>query len=160
MPDYRDRLEPAVAATEPAPAPAYRSVEAGAMFSIAISLKRIADSLAGLTPEMLRQLVDASHLWSYPGTTYSRSPSATGDMDAPAAEASTKTDDNPWIDWPGGECPVPDGTLVDVRFRDGTTHDEQPAYNQFGIASTVADAPFWRNDDSGADIIAYRRSAK
>lgn len=27
-----------------------------------------------------------------------------------------------WIDWPGGECPVPDGTLVEVRLRNGDIH--------------------------------------
>lgn len=36
--------------------------------------------------------------------------------------------DDGWIDWPGGECPVPRDTLVEVKFPDGiTSYDAQPA---------------------------------
>lgn len=32
-----------------------------------------------------------------------------------------------WYGWTGGECPVPEGTLVDVRLRDGYLHLNEPA---------------------------------
>jgi len=122
--DYRDRLEPAVAATEPAPAPAYRSVEAEAMFSIAISLKRIADSLG--------QLVAARPLTTLLDT---HGPEA---IAAALHDLAPAPGDNPWIDWPGGECPVPDVTLVDVRFRTGEVVNDEPA----GVWRWAGEGPY------------------
>ena len=53
-----------------------------------------------------------------------------------------------WIEWNGGECPVPKGTLVDVLYRSA------------GIKTSVAAggkyAHDWADDDMGRDIIAYR----
>ncbi len=53
--------------------------------------------------------------------------------------------DDGWIKWHGGECPVPKGTLIDVRFRDGGTLD-------------IADVLDWRWSHKGwdEDIVAYR----
>lgn len=55
-----------------------------------------------------------------------------------------------WIDWPGGECPISDSTMVDVRYRDGSIHKAQRADSYewgHGYAHFVT---------TGADIIAYR----
>lgn len=101
--------------------------------SQAISLKRIADSLDRLTsatPALMSVL----------------------DINGPAAAAAavkaaiaTKTDDNPWIEWRGGECPVPDGTLVDVRYR------------WTGITDRARDPRELHWDDRrGGTIVAYR----
>jgi hypothetical protein len=61
-----------------------------------------------------------------------------------------------WIEWHGGECPVPDGTLVHVRYRDGeesvilraNIHDDENERD--------AGYAFWRNDGYSNDIVAYR----
>lgn len=60
-----------------------------------------------------------------------------------------------WIDWPGGECPVPTGTLVDVRYRDGEELFSLPADD---LAPSCRDASFafWRGGAQDNDIIAYR----
>lgn len=51
-----------------------------------------------------------------------------------------------WTDWHGGECPVPAGTLVEYRLRDG------------GTGSPLRTPHLWRWGHAGAhdDIIAYR----
>ena len=54
-------------------------------------------------------------------------------------------DDDGWIDWRGGKCPVADGTRLDIELRDGDT-------------ATNIDAPeelIWDFDDeeSSGDII-------
>ena len=62
-----------------------------------------------------------------------------------------------WIEWGGGECPVPRGTLIQVKLRDGFVSSEQPALEGFQTG-----AEQWRigydNDRKpcGLDIIAYR----
>lgn len=66
-------------------------------------------------------------------------------------EAALAAKNDGWIDWGGGECPVEEGVLVDVRLRNGNTFE--------GLAALVesrATLPFWLSDDAGADIIAYR----
>lgn len=55
-----------------------------------------------------------------------------------------------WIEWGGGECPIPDCTIVEVRFRSGRQRrgDKAEEYiwtNGYGELS-----------ETGADIIAYR----
>ena len=54
---------------------------------------------------------------------------------------------NEWLDWNGGSCPVADGTLVDIKFRDGSTEN---AIN--------ATRWSWKHlpGDPGSDIISYR----
>lgn len=53
---------------------------------------------------------------------------------------------NDWIEWNGGECPVPPETTVEVRFRGGRTSN--------------MDAPGadwrWSHHGEGSDIVAYR----
>jgi hypothetical protein len=61
----------------------------------------------------------------------------------------------PWIDWFGGECPVPKGTIVDVVFRDGDTARRVPA----GVALDKGFyAEVWNHAGNDADIVAYRVS--
>lgn len=60
-----------------------------------------------------------------------------------------------WIDWPGGECPVPTGTLVDVRYRDGEEIFSLPA-DDLAPSSRDASFAFWRDSAQDNDIIAYR----
>jgi hypothetical protein len=36
-----------------------------------------------------------------------------------------------WIEWKGGECPVPPETIVDVKDRDGTIWEAWPAGNHY-----------------------------
>ena len=56
------------------------------------------------------------------------------------------TDDGEWIEWGGGECPVPD-VLVDARLRDGNVMRE--------LASDLCWTLFDGGDGSG-HIVAYR----
>ena len=51
-----------------------------------------------------------------------------------------------WIEWHGGGRPVPPGTMIEVRLRNGVT------------LSTRAPnwAACWRNDEAPDDIVAYR----
>ena len=56
-----------------------------------------------------------------------------------------------WIDWSGGECPVPIGVTVDVTHRHGKKYLKQSAGCE-GLAR------FWDHTGSGGDIIAYRIS--
>ena len=51
----------------------------------------------------------------------------------------------PWIDWNGGECPVPPDTMVEVRFRYG-----------FLLAAYRADSHLWCNDGTDDYIVEYR----
>lgn len=50
-----------------------------------------------------------------------------------------------WIEWKGGECPVPQGTLVDIKLRDGRTVYDG---NCGGFR--------WSHTGMTGDIIAYR----
>lgn len=53
-----------------------------------------------------------------------------------------------WIEWKGGECPVPKRELVEVRYRSGNE------------CTVVAYGKRWAHIDSFGDIIAYRLSPK
>lgn len=61
-----------------------------------------------------------------------------------------------WIDWGGGECPVPKGTPVMIRLRNGTEHGPLQALVFFTGLDIDASSEFWLNDDDPSDIIAYR----
>lgn len=50
-----------------------------------------------------------------------------------------------WIEWKGGECPVPSDTLVEVRIRSG---EEEAGY--------TAGRYWWSNHGESSDIVAYR----
>jgi hypothetical protein len=51
-----------------------------------------------------------------------------------------------WIEWKGGECPVPAGTAVSVRIR------LFPAVSTHGDAQTLD----WRNDGGLTNIVSYK----
>lgn len=50
-----------------------------------------------------------------------------------------------WIKWEGGECPVSDDTVVDVKFREGGDPDR-----------ACAGTYYWPHDNDSSDIVAYR----
>jgi hypothetical protein len=56
-----------------------------------------------------------------------------------------EADKDGWIEWHGGECPVPVGRLVDLRFRTG-----EEAY------SIAAEVLSWGHRKRNGDIVAYR----
>ena len=53
-------------------------------------------------------------------------------------------EDDGWIAWEGGECPVDGGFYVDVKFKNGF------------IDGFYADWYDWSHDGGADDIIAYR----
>lgn len=62
--------------------------------------------------------------------------------------------ENNWIEWNGGECPVPKGTLVDLRYRANACEDRMavPALTY----GNMSDTDFWQHESHACDIIAYR----
>lgn len=54
-------------------------------------------------------------------------------------------DDDGWIEWHGGECPVPDGVPIGLLFRDGDVLEE-----------VMSDGWRWSHEGLKADIVAYR----
>lgn len=62
-----------------------------------------------------------------------------------------------WIEWNGGECPVEEGTLVDVKYRDGYVEMCIPALRRCGIGRKRT-AMNWITNDFDQGIIAYRLS--
>lgn len=73
-------------------------------------------------------------------------------------EAALAAKNEGWIEWGGGECPVPRGTLVDVRYRNGKEnyHIGAGIYLDDTGSNPDHNAEDWNNDDSPLDIIAYR----
>lgn len=58
---------------------------------------------------------------------------------------TTKKIYSPWIEWNGGECPVPSDTSVEVKFRCGLIKQAAPAKSYD-----------WHHHDDGGDIVKYR----
>lgn len=73
-------------------------------------------------------------------------------------EAALAAKNDGWIEWGGGDCPVPRGTLVDVRYRNGEENHHVGAGLSFCDAGSNPDlnAEDWSKDDASLDIIAYR----
>lgn len=69
-------------------------------------------------------------------------------------EAALSAKNEGWIEWGGGECPVEEGVLVDVKYRDGAIKKGLRALipNSGRSASRL----FWIKDNLPTDIIAYR----
>lgn len=74
-------------------------------------------------------------------------------------EAALAAKNDGWIDWGGGELPVEEGTLVDVRYRDGRENYHVAA----GVWGSAAGgslngmcADEWSNTGHHNDVIAYR----
>lgn len=64
------------------------------------------------------------------------------------SSAAPVEDNDGWIEWGGGECPVPARSLIQIRMRDGAESDARDAL-----------AWYWRHDEqceNDGDIIAYR----
>lgn len=65
-----------------------------------------------------------------------------------------------WIEWKGGECPVPKGTLVDIKTQDGEIstllHAGEASWRNGSIGSKCA--VYWGLGNGTATIIAYRLS--
>lgn len=62
-----------------------------------------------------------------------------------------------WIEWGGGECPVPRGTLVDVKYRCGDVNYHTKAGEPDSAGSIdTAFAVRWSKLGAEYDIIAYR----
>jgi hypothetical protein len=64
-------------------------------------------------------------------------------------------DDDGWIEWKGGECPVDHGVMIDVRYRDGVVRKCMPALEPVADYHDVMHQ-YWQNDGIDGDIIAYR----
>ena len=62
---------------------------------------------------------------------------------------TTKKIYGPWIKWHGGECPVPPGTLVEVKFRDGSCE-----------TGHSANCYSWLRVDFNDDIVEYRTATE
>lgn len=94
---------------------------------------------------------------------------ATGDVEAyklarkgeygPEQSGCRKEDaqESCWIEWFGGYCPVPRGTLVDVTYRDGKTLNCLPA-DEIHYTARDASGSFWQHEDAPNDIVRYRRT--
>jgi hypothetical protein len=63
------------------------------------------------------------------------------------------TEQDGWIEWHGGECPVADDALINVKFRDGG-EPRTPLTSPQGL--TWQHAPHSGILTPLADIIAYR----
>lgn len=55
-------------------------------------------------------------------------------------------DNDGWIEWAGGECPIPDDAEHEVKFRDGGKARDHGAAMDWR----------WTHDGYPGDIIAYR----
>lgn len=66
--------------------------------------------------------------------------------------------DDGWIDWAGGECPVEEGTLVDVRYLDGSENHHVGAGIVCDASGSDSNwcAEDWTHRGYRKDIIAYR----
>ena len=53
---------------------------------------------------------------------------------------------NDWVEWRGGNCPVPPDTVVQVRYRSGVQL----------VSARAAIAHYWLHRGGPSDIIAYR----
>ena len=59
-----------------------------------------------------------------------------------------------WIRHRGGKCPVPCGTKVETRHRDGNTYS--PHFHTQNSRSEVATNVVWKHQGDAMDIMAYR----
>lgn len=70
-------------------------------------------------------------------------------MFSDSAERVEPVEDDGWIEWRGGECPVPHGVVVDVKHGHGKIFRNQRA-------GCRGFAHFWDKTGSCGDIVAYR----
>jgi hypothetical protein len=55
-------------------------------------------------------------------------------------------DEKGWVEWAGGEPPVPPRAKVEVKYRNGIT----------GVYRASQLGPCWRDDADPYDIVAYK----
>lgn len=67
------------------------------------------------------------------------------------ASSHTDAQDDGWIVWRGGECPVPGDTLVRIRLSTGLSTDAFSA-----LTGGVAAGGYDWSAENGTPIIAYR----
>ena len=60
------------------------------------------------------------------------------------------------IEWGGGECPVPEGALVDVRYRNSEEFPDTFCTVALAVGGYGATGRHWNHDGYPNDIIAYR----
>ena len=75
---------------------------------------------------------------------------------AEAILAAPQPSDNEWIPWAGGKCPVPNGTVVDVEYRDGYFRCNLPANEYLDCPEDDASPEYWLAEGMSNDIVAYR----
>lgn len=71
-------------------------------------------------------------------------------------EAALAAKNDGWIDWGGGECPVPEGALVDVRYRDSKKFPDKMRTVAAIFCGFGATKKHWTHHGLPNDIIAYR----
>lgn len=64
----------------------------------------------------------------------------------------TLDDSDGWVEWEGGDQPIPNGTIIDTRYRDG----EERFAGEVGVFGTATSVKFWIHEDRDNDIVAYR----
>lgn len=70
------------------------------------------------------------------------------ELEMPQPSTTPQIDDDGWIDWSGGICPVDEDAMVDVLFRDGSIDKNLSAGGwHWGVSPDLT---------YGRDIIAYR----
>lgn len=74
---------------------------------------------------------------------------------AEATLAAPQPDADGWIPWAGGDEPVGRDTPVDLRYRDSERWPDKLGVPS-GYCHLESSEPYWRNDGSSCDIIAYR----
>lgn len=60
-----------------------------------------------------------------------------------------------WIEWTGGECPVPEDTHIEARMRGTFIKDGRPVHRGFKT-SQPTEFHHWLDTGQESDIIAYR----
>lgn len=76
-------------------------------------------------------------------------------------EIAPLVDDDGYTYWEGGECPVPKGTLVDVKYKDGHIELAIPALVDNCVNMSQKYKAFsWAYTNSEATIVAYKLSEK
>ena len=76
------------------------------------------------------------------------------------SRTNESSEDEGWIAWKGSrdgnDCPVGEGTLVDVKYRDGEVRYNLKALSK--LSGRGVTLPYWEHDGIGNDIVAYRLS--
>lgn len=67
---------------------------------------------------------------------------------------------NEWIEWNGGDCPIDEGTVIDIKTRkrgiSTRVHAGRPEWEPDSKGPCCAVR--WEHEGLGTDIIAYRLS--